>query len=147
MIRKHGMKPSFFIQFGYLGETKEDIEMTISMINQLLPYEIGISVSYPLPGTVFYEKVKEELVQKTNWTDSDEMALMFRNTFQPAFYKQLHSYVHKTYRKHIAFDNFRRLLAHPGSGKFAQVKKALSGLYYIPAAFLEKKKLNQLEKS
>lgn len=147
MIRKHGMKPSFFIQFGYLGETKEDIEMTISMINQLLPYEIGISVSYPLPGTVFYEKVKEELVQKTNWTDSDEMALMFRNTFQPAFYKQLHSYVHKTYRKHIAFDNFRRLLAHPGCGKFAQVKKALSGLYYIPAAFLEKKKLNQLEKS
>ncbi len=147
MIRKHGMKPSFFIQFGYPGETKEDIEMTISMINQLLPYEIGISVSYPLPGTVFYEKVKEELVQKTNWTDSDEMALMFRNTYQPAFYKQLHSYVHKTYRKHIAFDNFRCLLAHPVRGKFAQVKKALSGLYYIPAAFLEKKKLNQLEKS
>ncbi len=146
MIRKHGMNPSFFIQFGYLGETKEDIEMTISMINQLLPYEIGISVSYPLPGTVFYEKVKEELVQKTNWTDSDEMALMFRNTYQPAFYKQLHRYVHKTYRKHIAFDNFRRLLFHPARGKFMQVKKALSGLYYIPAAFIEKKKLNQLEK-
>ena len=33
------------------------------MINELLPYEIGISVSYPLPGTVFYEKVKTQLVQ------------------------------------------------------------------------------------
>jgi radical SAM superfamily enzyme YgiQ (UPF0313 family) len=39
-------------------ETKEDIKKTIRMINELLPYEIGISVSYPLPGTGFYEKVK-----------------------------------------------------------------------------------------
>ncbi len=146
MIRRHGMKPSFFIQFGYLGETKEDIEMTINMINQLLPYEIGVSVSYPLPGTVFYEKVKNEMLQKSNWADSDEMALMFRNTFEPAFYKQLHRFVHKSYRKHIAFDNFRVLLTHPASGKFSHIKKALSGLYYVPAAFIEKKKLNQLEK-
>jgi radical SAM superfamily enzyme YgiQ (UPF0313 family) len=58
LIRKYGMKPSFFIQFGYIGETKEDIKKTIRMINELLPYEIGISVSYPLPGTGFYEKVK-----------------------------------------------------------------------------------------
>src|SRR6185437_12779240 len=105
LIRKHQMNPSFFIQFGYPGETKEDIEMTIRMINHLLPHELGISVSYPLPGTVFYEKVRRSLKEKTNWTDSDEMALMFRNTFQPAFYKQLHRYVHKSYRKHIAFHN------------------------------------------
>ena len=64
LIRKYGMKPSFFIQFGYLGETKEDIKKTIKMINELLPYEIGISVSYPLPGTGFYEKVKSDLKEK-----------------------------------------------------------------------------------
>jgi radical SAM superfamily enzyme YgiQ (UPF0313 family) len=140
------MKPSFFIQFGYPGETKEDIEMTIRMINHLLPHEIGISVSYPLPGTLFYEKVKKDLIQKANWTDSDEMALMFRNTYPPAFYKQLHRYVHKSYRKHIAFENFRQLLSHPADGKLIHLKKALSGLYYIPLAYMEKRKLNQLEK-
>ncbi|MEO6963255.1 MAG: radical SAM protein [Puia sp.] len=146
LIRKSGMKPSFFIQFGYLGETKEDIEMTIRMINQLLPFEIGISVSYPLPGTVFYEKVKNNMHEKTNWTDSDEMALMFQNTYTPAFYKQLHRFVHKSYRKHLAFHNLRWLLTHPANGRFAHVKKALSGLYYVPAAFFDKRKLNQLEK-
>ena len=56
LLKKHGINPSFFIQFGYLGETKEDIEKTIRMINELLPYEIGISVSYPLPGTYFMKK-------------------------------------------------------------------------------------------
>ena len=52
LLKKHGIKPSFFIQFGYLGETREDIDKTIRMIKELLPYQIGISVSYPLPGTV-----------------------------------------------------------------------------------------------
>ena len=105
LLKKNNIHPSFFIQFGYPGETKDDISKTITMINKLLPYEIGISVSYPLPGTVFYERVKAQLRDKSNWTDSDELALMFRNTYAPAFYKQLHRYVHKSYRKHLAFVN------------------------------------------
>ena len=147
LLKKNGIKPSFFIQFGYLDETKEDIEKTIIMINELLPHEIGISVSYPLPGTVFFEKVKSQLQQKANWTDSDELALMFSNTYQPAFYKQLHRYVHKSYRKHIAFENIKQLLSHPLKSNFKTIKKALSGLYYMPAAFLDKQKLRQLEKA
>ena len=146
ILKRNNIKPSFFIQFGYPGEEKEDIEKTIAMINALLPYEIGISVSYPLPGTPFYEKVRTELVEKTNWTDSDEMALMFRNTYHPAFYKQLHRYVHKSYRKHLSFENWRQLFANPVKSNFAMMKKALSALYYIPSAFIEKRKLQQLEK-
>lgn len=147
LLKKTGIKPSFFIQFGYPGETRQDIEKTIQMINELLPYEIGISVSYPLPGTLFFENVKNQLKEKTNWTDSDELALMFRNTYQPAFYKQLHRYVHKTYKKHIAFENMRALITQPLNISYSKIKKALSGLYYLPAAFIEKQKLQQLEKS
>jgi radical SAM superfamily enzyme YgiQ (UPF0313 family) len=145
-LKKNKIKPSFFIQFGYPGETKQDIEKTIAMINTLLPYEIGISVSYPLPGTEFYEKVKSQLKEKTNWTDSNEMALMFRNTYHPAFYKQLHTYVHKSYRMHLAFENWKQLFTHPIKSNLTTLKKALSGFYYIPAAFIEKRKLYQLEK-
>jgi radical SAM superfamily enzyme YgiQ (UPF0313 family) len=147
LLKKTGINPSFFIQFGYLGETLADIEKTIAMINELLPHEIGISVSYPLPGTGFYEKVKDQLKGKTNWTDSDELALMFSNTYKPAFYKQLHAYVHKTYRKHIAFENLKQLFLHPFKSNLKMVKKALSGLYYLPAAFIDKQKLRELEKT
>jgi len=146
LLKKNKIRPSFFIQFGYPGETKQDIEKTIAMINTLLPYEIGISVSYPLPGTVFYENVKSELKEKTNWTDSNEMALMFRNTYHPAFYKQLHTYVHKSYRMHLAFENWKQLFTHPIKSNLTTLKKALSGFYYIPVAFIEKRKLYQLEK-
>ena len=147
LLKKCGINPSFFIQFGYPGETKQDIEKTIAMINRLLPYEIGISVSYPLPGTVFFEKVKNELIEKTNWTDSDELALMFRNTYQPAFYKQLHRYVHKTYRKHIALENLKQLFANPMKVNLKRLKKAVSAIYYLPAAFIDKQKLHHLEKT
>ena len=147
LLKKHHIKPSFFIQFGYPGETRKDIEKTIEMINELLPYEIGISVSYPLPGTIFYENVKSQLIEKTNWTDSNEMALMFANTYQPAFYKQLHSYVHKSYRKHLSFENWRQLFINPLKSNLVTLKKALSGFYYVPAAFIEKKKLQKLEKA
>ena len=146
LLKKVGIKPSFFIQFGYLTETKIDIEKTIAMINQLLPYEIGISVSYPLPGTVFFEKVKNQLVDKTNWKDSDELALMFSNTYPPAFYKRLHRYVHKSYRKHLAFENIKQVLFHPSRINLPVLKRALSALYYLPAAYIDNQKLRRLEK-
>jgi radical SAM superfamily enzyme YgiQ (UPF0313 family) len=147
LIRKYGMKPSFFIQFGYLGETKDDIRKTIRMINELLPYEIGISVSYPLPGTGFYEKVKADLQTKTNWTDSDELALMFRNTYAPAFYKQLYRYVHRSYRMHLALDSFKQLFSQPAKASLKKMKKAASYFYYFPASLFAKLKLNALEKT
>lgn len=145
LLKKNNINPSFFIQFGYPGETKDDISKTIRMINELVPYEIGISVSYPLPGTVFFERVKNELVEKTNWTDSDELALMFRNTYAPAFYKQLHRYVHKSYRKHVAIQHLKKLFAKPFAISSLTFKKAMSFLYYAPAAWIDKQKLNSLE--
>ncbi len=147
ILKKHGIKPSFFIQFGYPGETKADIAKTIRMINELLPYSIGISVSYPLPGTVFYERVKADLTEKTNWTDSDELKLMFRNTYQPAFYKQLHRYVHKSYRSHMAMEQVRNLIARPASLTWKKFKKAAAIAWYIPSAFIAKQKLIALEKT
>jgi len=147
LMKRHGIKPSFFIQFGYPGEMKEDIEQTISMINLLLPFEIGISVSYPLPGTVFYERVKADLRTKTNWTDSDEMALMFHNTFPPTYYKQLHRYVHQNYHQHLAQNSLKQVLKKPFRATAANLRKALSVFYHTPATLIERAKLNRLEKA
>jgi anaerobic magnesium-protoporphyrin IX monomethyl ester cyclase len=147
LMKKHGIKPSFFIQFGYPGELKEDIELTIKMINELLPFEIGISISYPLPGTSFYEKVKADLKLKTNWTDSDEMALMFSNTFPASYYKQLHRYVHQNYHQHLAKNSLAELVKSPFNINARKLKKALSVFYHTPAALVEKMKLKRLEKA
>ena len=146
LLKANKIKPCFFIQFGYPDEKKEDIQLTIEMINELLPHEIGISVSYPLPGTVFYDRVKSQLGRKSNWTDSDEMALMFKNTYSPSYYKKLHGFVHKNYRKHLAIENFRSILRTPFQVTGSKIRKALSWFYLFPAVLLSAKALRKLEK-
>jgi anaerobic magnesium-protoporphyrin IX monomethyl ester cyclase len=141
LIKKYGMRPSFFIQFGYPGETKEDIEKTIKMINELLPYDIGISVSYPLPGTKFYERVQTELKEKTNWTDSDELMLMFRNTYPPAFYKQLHRYVHINFHRAKTAELLKRFIHNPMDIQIDSWKKILKMPYYVANEMMLKRKL------
>lgn len=145
-IRQYNMLPSFFIQFGYLDETKEDIQQTINLINELLPHSIGISVSYPLPGTVFYEKVKTDLQEKTNWTDSDEMAMMFKNTYPPAFYRRLHKYVHATYQKHLALHNRKSLWRYSSVINREKMMNTARIIYYTMLTLVEKQRLLKTEK-
>lgn len=146
LLKQYSIKPSLFIQFGYPGETRKDISDTLKMINQLLPHSIGISVSYPLPGTVFYEKVKAELKEKANWTDSDELQLMFKNNFVPAFYKQLHRYTHKLYRTHLAVDQVKNVFLRPSSFSVRTVIKAASIIWLLPTGLIARMKLRNLEK-
>ena len=146
LLKQHSIKPSLFIQFGYPGETRQDISDTLNMINHLLPHSIGISVSYPLPGTVFYEKVKAELKDKANWTDSDELQLMFRNNFIPAFYKQLHRYTHKLYRTHLAIDQLKNVFKRPSTLSSGTIIKAASIMWHLPTGLIARFKLRSLEK-
>ena len=145
LLREHGIRPSFFIQFGYPGETKEDIAMTIRMINRLLPDSLGISVSYPLPGTVFYDRVKADLKEKTNWTDSNELQLMFRNTYSPAFYKQLHRYVHRSYGWHLALRQLGQMILRPARITGGHLRTAASLAWNLPAAMIARIRLKKLE--
>ena len=145
VLKSVGVRVGFFLQFGYLGETQEDIEKTIKMVKNLIPDDIGISVSYPLPGTVFYDKVKDELKGKANWTDSDDLDLMFANTYQPAYYKKLHRYVHKVFRTAQGLENLRLLLSGVRKLNKQTLRSVLAVLYYAPTSVLDKIRLNKLK--
>jgi anaerobic magnesium-protoporphyrin IX monomethyl ester cyclase len=94
-LKAVGIKACFFIQFGYPGELLEDIMATVQLVRDTLPDNIGVSISYPLPGTRFYELVKEQLGAKTNWIDSNDLAMMFQGTYQSPFYRKLHRVLHE----------------------------------------------------
>ena len=98
LLRKNGIEVGFFLQFGYPGETWEDVQKTLKMVRECAPDDIGISVSYPLPGTKFFERVKMELGEKQNWTDSDDLAMLYHGPFPQDFYRILHGRVHHEFR-------------------------------------------------
>lgn len=135
-LKAHEIRVGFFLQFGYPGETKGDIENTIRMVEDLMPDEIGISVSYPLPGTIFYERVKASMLGKTNWKDSDELAMMYDSPYPAGFYKILHRYVHNRYRVQ------RGLTGSPRN-----LRNVASALYNFPQSIVRKRKLNRITKS
>lgn len=108
LLREAGIQVGFFLQFGYPGETRADIRRTLQMVRDCNPDDIGISVSYPLPGTKFYEAVKTQLGPRQNWQDSSDLAMLYQGAFSTAFYRKLHTVVHKEFRSRRAWQSLRQ---------------------------------------
>ena len=109
LLHEADIEVGFFLQFGYPGETRDDIEQTLDMVRCCRPDDIGVSVSYPLPGTTFYQRVQAQLGTKQNWVDSNDLAMMYRATYVPDFYRALHALVHAEFRSRQAPNLIRRL--------------------------------------
>ncbi len=93
-LKEVGIRACYFLQFGYPGESWNELQETIAFVRETRPDDIGISFSYPLPGTPFYERVKEELGQKRNWTDSDDLCIMFNAAYKTEFYRAVRDALH-----------------------------------------------------
>jgi radical SAM superfamily enzyme YgiQ (UPF0313 family) len=93
-LRREGIRACYFLQFGYPGETWKDIQDTIRLVRDSRPDDIGVSVSYPLPGTKFFDRVQAQLGEKTNWSDSEDLSMMFQGAYTNEFYRALHDALH-----------------------------------------------------
>jgi anaerobic magnesium-protoporphyrin IX monomethyl ester cyclase len=93
-LKAAGIRVGFFIQLGYLGEQLADILATRKLLEAARPDDVGVSVSYPLPGTRFHELVKAQLGPKTHWQDSDDLAMMFQGTYTSEFYRAVRDLLH-----------------------------------------------------
>lgn len=139
LLQSKGVKVAFFIQYGYIGETEKNIQETINLIKRLKPDNIGVSVSYPLPETPFYEKVKHQLKGKENWKDSDDLAMLFKGTFNQNYYRKLQRYTHKVFRKSQGLNYLKK-------GEILSNLRSIILLgYYIPSSFFDKIALNRMK--
>jgi radical SAM superfamily enzyme YgiQ (UPF0313 family) len=125
-LRASGIEVGFFLQFGYPGETRADIRKTFRMVRECRPDDIGMSVSYPLPGTRFYETVRGQLGMKQNWTDSNDLAMLHRGPFPTDFYRRLHVVLHTEFRARKAWDELRPALRRPRALRRRHAGRALS---------------------
>lgn len=134
ILKSHGIEVGFFLQYGYSGEDFEDIQATLRLLRECLPEHIGISVSYPLKDTPFYESVAAQMGEKKNWRDSGDLAMMFTGKYHPDFYRALHQYTHhyfgfiSLFRRQPLKKRLRRLAAQykhiPGMLKYRRLMKA-----------------------
>jgi anaerobic magnesium-protoporphyrin IX monomethyl ester cyclase len=123
-LRAHGIRVGLFLQFGYPGEGWNEIQATRALVREVDPDDIGISVSYPLPGTRFHERVRERLGEKRNWTESADLDPLFPGAFPRGFYQTLARVVHSEFRVARGLRATRALLADPLGASGARLRAA-----------------------
>jgi len=93
-LKRAGIRACWFLQLGYPPEDWDDIVLTRDLVREERPEEIGVSVAYPLPGTVFYERLAADLGAQRNWRDTDELAMLFNGAFTTPFYRKVRDALH-----------------------------------------------------
>ncbi|WP_044561340.1 B12-binding domain-containing radical SAM protein [Azospirillum sp. B4] len=131
-LRAAGIRVGHFLQFGYPGEGMGEIAETLALLRATRPDELGISVSYPLPGTVFHDRVQSQLREKRHWDVSSDMAMLYRGPYTTAFYRHLHAYVHRDFRLRRAVAQLRDALM--GRGNAGGHLRALAFIAYCGVA-------------
>lgn len=122
LLKSAGIRACFFLQFGYPGETWEEIQETMRLVWDEDPDDIGISISYPMPGTRFFENVREELGEQQNWLDSSDLAMLYHGSYTTRFYRLLHRRVHSEFRLRKAWRSL---------GKKMDLRTALRVVYHL----------------
>ena len=75
-----GIKAAGFFMVGYLGETPESLMKTIRFSSHLPLDYVSYTIAYPLPGTGFYERVRERR-KHGEWHKVRHNRLLFNTDF------------------------------------------------------------------
>ena len=87
LCRKAGIQTGMFLMWGYDGEELADIEATIDHVKQTRPDIFFTTVSYPIKGTPYFNKVADRLVSIGAWRERTDRDWMIRGRHSRNFYK------------------------------------------------------------
>lgn len=131
LLQENGVQIGFFLQLGYPGEGLDEVRATVSMIEQLRPDEIGVSVSKPMPGTAFYERVSASM-RGENWDASMDNIPLFEAPFPQPFYAAAKEVLRSTHSAGRARKALRAFVAAPSQQAARKVAGALYHRVRLP---------------
>jgi anaerobic magnesium-protoporphyrin IX monomethyl ester cyclase len=76
-----------FLMWGYEGEDIGDVEATIDHVKQCRPDVFFTTVSYPIKGTPYFDKVADRLVAIKPWDGSTDREFQIQGRHSRRFYK------------------------------------------------------------
>lgn len=101
LCKRIGIRTYFFMMVGYPGEEWEDLLASVRLLRKTLPDEFSTTIAYPLPGTKFYEQVRDRLLFQTDewhldWEYTAQNRLLFqRDRYNTRFYRWVVRWFHK----------------------------------------------------
>jgi len=87
LCKANGIETGMFLMWGYDGEEIGDIEATIDHVKQCRPDIFFTTVSYPIKGTPYFERVASRLVNIRPWGETNDREFQIRGRHSRRFYK------------------------------------------------------------
>ncbi len=76
-----------FLMWGYDGEEIEDIEQTVAHAKECQPDVCFTTVSYPIKGTPYHDRVSSRLVHLGSWSESTDRDIRIKGRHSRRFYQ------------------------------------------------------------
>jgi radical SAM superfamily enzyme YgiQ (UPF0313 family) len=87
LARQNGIQTGMFLMWGYEGEDISDIEATVEHVKRCRPDVFFTTVSYPIKGTPYFEKVSHRLVTIRPWSESTDRDFALTGRHSRTFYR------------------------------------------------------------
>jgi len=97
-----GIETYFYMMVGYPGESWADLQRSVRLLRRTQPDDFSTTIAYPLPGTPFYEEVRDRLIDDgdgSDWRHTAENRILFeRGRLSTAFYRRVIRWFHSEWR-------------------------------------------------
>jgi anaerobic magnesium-protoporphyrin IX monomethyl ester cyclase len=87
LCKSYGIQTGMFLMWGYEGEELEDIEATVAHAKACQPDVCFTTVSYPIKGTPYYERVSSRLINVGAWNKTTDRDIRIRGRHSRRFYQ------------------------------------------------------------
>jgi radical SAM superfamily enzyme YgiQ (UPF0313 family) len=85
--KRNGIQTGMFLMWGYDGEEIEDIEATVTHVKKCRPDVFFTTVSYPIKGTPYFDRVAPRLVSIAGWQESTDRDFRVKGRHSRRFYQ------------------------------------------------------------
>src|SRR5436305_13175250 len=88
LCKTRGIEVGMFLMWGYDGEEIEDVEATVQHVKACRPDIYLTTVSYPIKGTPYFNRVADRLISIKAWHEGTDRDFRIRGRHSREFYKQ-----------------------------------------------------------
>ena len=87
LARAHGIQVGMFLMWGYEGEEIEDIAATVDHVKESNPDVFFTTVSYPIKGTGYFDKVRDRVEMPIAWAEASDRDYVIAGRRGKDYYK------------------------------------------------------------
>lgn len=87
LAQSHGIQVGMFLMWGYEGEELDDIAATVEHVKLSNPDEFFTTVAYPIKGTGYFDKVRDQVELRLDWADSSDRDYVVRGRHGRDYYR------------------------------------------------------------